>query len=239
MSQFVLVPGAWHGAWCWQRVLPLLRATGHGAHAVTLTGVGDRAHLLDDRIRLQTHIDDVLAVVACEELTDVVLVGHSYAGMVITGAADALLRSSPTPLTHLVYVDAVTPYPGESWSSQHAAEIVAARVQAASATGGLALPPPDAGVFGLEGADRAWVNRRQTPHPFAVYRDPLHFDAARLAQVPRTFIDCTSPALATIAVMRERVRRDPGWRVVELATGHDPMVSAPADLAGILRSCAA
>lgn len=83
------------------------------------------------------------------------------------------------------------------------------------------------------------MNRRQTPHPFAVYRDPLHFDAARLAQVPRTFIDCTSPALATIAVMRERVRRDPGWRVVELATGHDPMVSAPADLAGILRSCAA
>lgn len=114
MSQFVLVPGAWHGAWCWQRVLPLLRATGHGAHAVTLTGVGDRAHLLDDRIRLQTHIDDVLAVVACEELTDVVLVGHSYAGMVITGAADALLRSSPTPLTHLVYVDAVTPYPGRA-----------------------------------------------------------------------------------------------------------------------------
>jgi pimeloyl-ACP methyl ester carboxylesterase len=238
MSQFVLVPGAWHGAWCWSRVLPLLRAAGHGAHAVTLTGVGDRAHLLSDRVRLQTHIDDVLGLVACEELTDVVLVGHSYAGMVITGVADVLLQRAPTPLSHLVYLDAVTPHPGESWSSQHSPETLAVRVQAASASGGVSLPPPDGSVFGLAGDDLAWVNRRQTPHPFGVYRDPLPFDAARLARVPRTFIDCTRPALETIAVMRERVRCEPGWRVVELGTGHDPMVSAPAALADILRSCA-
>jgi hypothetical protein len=100
--------------------------------------------------------------------------------------------------------------------------------------GGVALPPPDAGVFGLEGADRDWVNRRQTPQPFGVYRDPLVFDADRIARVPRTFIDCNAPALATIAVMRERVRQEPGWHVVELATGHDPMVSQPQALSQAL-----
>jgi thioesterase domain-containing protein len=135
MTSFVLVHGAWHGGWCWQRVLPLLRSARHVAHAVTLTGCGERAHLLTPGIRLATHVDDVLGVVAAEELADVVLVGHSYAGMVVTGAADRLLQRAPGTLAHLVYLDAVTPHPGESWSSQHAAETVAARVQAAAARG--------------------------------------------------------------------------------------------------------
>jgi pimeloyl-ACP methyl ester carboxylesterase len=238
MASFVLVHGAWHGGWCWARVAPRLRAAGHVAHPVTLTGCGDRAHLLSADIRLATQVQDVVAAIECEELTDVVLVGHSYAGLVITGAANRLLQQSPSLLRHLVYVDAVTPHPGESWSSQHPPEIVAARIAAAQATGGVSLPPPDASVFGLEGDDRAWVNRRQIPHPFGVYRDPLTFDAARLSAVPRTFVDCTQPALPTIAVMRERVRRESGWRVVELATGHDPMVSEPQALADILVACA-
>jgi pimeloyl-ACP methyl ester carboxylesterase len=237
MTAFVLVHGAWHGGWCWRRVLPALRSAGHPAHAVTLTGCGERAHLIAAGIRLATHIDDVLAVVACEELTDVVLVGHSYAGIVITGVADRLLRDASGTLAKLVYLDAVTPHAGESWSSQHAPETVAARVAAARAAGGVALPPPDAEVFGLTGADRDWVNRRLTPQPFGVYQDPLDFSPGRVASVPRTFIDCTRPALPTIAVMRERVRREPGWRVVELATGHDPMVSAPDELARVLLSC--
>ena len=86
--QFVLVHGAWHGAWCWSRVLPRLRAAGHDAHAVTLTGVGDRAHLLSRDIRIATHVADVVGLIVCEELADVVLVGHSYAGHVVTGVAD-------------------------------------------------------------------------------------------------------------------------------------------------------
>ena len=94
--------------------------------------------------------------------------------------------------------------------------------------------PPDAEVFGLQGADRDWLNRRQTPQPFSVYQQVLHFDAARVAAVPRTFIDCTSPALATIAPSRQRVRSEPGWQVMELATGHDPMVSEPQALADLL-----
>lgn len=238
MSALVLIHGAWHGAWCWRRVLPGLRAAGHEAHAVTLTGVGERAHLLRPDLRLRDHIADVLGLIDAEELgDDLVLVGHSYGGLVMTGVADALLARGLKP-RHLVYVDAVTPHPGESWSSQHAPETVRARLEAAAQRPDGAMPPPDAAVFGLDGADRDWVNRRQTPQPAGVYQDRLDFDAARIATLPRTFIDCTAPALPTIAVMRERVRREPGWQVVELATGHDPMISAPEALVTLLLDCA-
>jgi pimeloyl-ACP methyl ester carboxylesterase len=233
MAQFVLVHGSWHGAWCWSRVLPLLRSAGHAAYAVTLTGVGERAHLMGPDIRLKTHVTDVVNLITSEELDEVVLVGHSYGGIVITGVADKLMAQHPGLFRHLVYVDAVIPLPGESWSSCHAPETVAARVTAAKAAGGV-IPCPDASLFGLEGADRDWVNRRMTPQPFAVYTDPLDFDAARVASVPRTFIDCTRPALATISVMRQRARQGNSWHVAEMATGHDPMVSDPAGLSRIL-----
>lgn len=213
-------------------MLPLLREAGHVAHALTLTGVGDRAHLMSEDIRLRTHVRDVLNLIACEELDPVVLVGHSYAGMVITGVADALLKQGSKVLRHLVYVDALVPRPGESWASLMPADVAAARAKAARETG--AIPAPDASVYGLKGADAAWLNRRQTAHPAGVFQDPLAFDAGRIASLPRTFVDCVSPALATIAEPRRRVRAEPGWRVMELATGHDPMVSAPQELARIL-----
>lgn len=231
---FVLVHGAWHGAWCWRRVLPLLRAAGLDAHAPTLTGVGERAHLLSPEVDLSTHVLDVLGLIEAEELQQVVLVGHSYAGLVVTGVADRLLAQAPGRLRHLVYLDAVVPRPGESWSSTHTQETVAGRLAAAASSGGLSFAPPDAAVFGLDGADRDWVNRRQTPQPLRVYQAPLAFDAQRLASVPRSFIDCTAPALPTIVVSRQRVRSEPGWRVHEIATGHDPMVSAPQALVDVL-----
>jgi len=239
MATFVLVHGAWHGAWCWARVMPALRAARHDAFAVTLTGVGERAHLLSRDITLGTHIDDVVNLIVCEELSDVVLVGHSYGGLPITGAADRLLARRHGTLRHLVYIDAMVPHPGESWSSHHAPELVAERLAASAAHPQGALPPPDAALYGLTGADCDWVNRRQTPHPFSQYREPLPFDAERLATLPRTFIDCTSPAWPSIAPMRLRVRSEPGWRVRELATGHDAMVSAPGPLARLLQEAAA
>lgn len=225
---FVLVQGAWHGAWCWQRVLPGLWRAGHRAFAVPLTGVGERAHALAPGIRLQTHADDVAAVIDAEELQGTVLVGHSYGGMVITAVADRLAGR----IGHLVYLDAVVPRPGEAWSSTHTTETQAARRAAIAASGVIA--PADPSAYGLAGDDAAWVARRQTPQPGGVYDDPLHFDADRIAALPRAFIDCTAPALPTIAVMRQRVRREPGWRVVEIATGHDPMVSAPQALLAAL-----
>ena len=228
MADFVLVHGAWHGAWCWSRILPPLWAAGHRAFAVSLTGVGERAHLLSKSVTLDTHIADVASVIEAEELLDAVLVGHSYAGIVITGVADRLAAR----LRHLVYVDAVVPTPGESWSSGHSAETQATRRKAIAESG--VLLPPDPSVFGLTGADRAWVARRLTPQPGGVYEAPLHFDTERVAALPRSFVDCNAPALATIDAMRLRVRAEPGWSVTEIATGHDPMVSAPQALVEIL-----
>lgn len=126
MANFLLVHGAWHGAWCWQRVLPALMQSGHRAHAVTLTGVGERAHLLNPGIDLETHITDVMAAMDAEEMDDVVLVVHSYAGMLGTAVADR----RPERLQHLVYLDAVLPEPGESWSSTHASDTRNARIAA-------------------------------------------------------------------------------------------------------------
>lgn len=228
MADFVLVHGAWHGAWCWKRILPGIWAAGHRAFAVTLSGTGERAHQLSRDITLRTHVDDVAAVVEAEELQQAILVGHSYGGMVITGVADRL----PERIARLVYLDAVVPLPGESWSSTHPEQTRQQRRQAIAASG--SIPPADPALFGLEGEDAAWVARRQRPQPGGVYEDVLQFDAARVASLPRSFIDCTAPALATIAVMRERVRRESGWQVAEIPTGHDPMISAPAELLELL-----
>ena len=223
----VLVHGAWGGAWIWRRLLEPLRAAGHEVHAVTLTGDGERAHLRTPDVSLQTHIDDVLGLVEAEELSDLVLVGHSYGGMVITGAAAALRSRDPRRVRSLVYVDAMVPLPGEGWGDAHAPEIVAAR-RAAAAAHDNALPPPDPATgFALSAADTDWLRRRHVPHPFGMYRVPLHYDGALIEALPRLFIDCTQPAYPTIDAMRRRVRAQPGWQVVELATGHFPMLTLP------------
>jgi pimeloyl-ACP methyl ester carboxylesterase len=229
----VLVHGAWGGAWIWRRVIGPLRAAGHEVHAVTLTGDGERAHLRRRETDLFTHIADVVGLVHAEELRDVVLVGHSYGGMVATGAADRLLAQDAGAVRALVYVDAMVPLPGEGWGDKHDAATIAARTAAAQAHDH-ALPPPDPADFGLTGADRDWLLRRSVPHPFGPYRQPLDFDGARIARLPRAFIDCTQPAYPTIAAMRTRVRQTPGFEVIEIATGHCPMVSEPQALVGHL-----
>jgi pimeloyl-ACP methyl ester carboxylesterase len=221
------VHGAWAGAWAWQRVLAPLRARGHAVHAVTLAGCGERRHALRRDITLQDHIADVCGLVEAEELHGVVLVGHSYGGLVVTGAADRLLAADPGAVRQVVYVDAMVPLPGECWSSRHSDEVRAQRSAAARASGLNVLPPPDPAGFGLSGGDLDWLRRRQGPHPFNAYLEPLHFSAERLASVPRAFIDGTSPAYPTIAPIRERVRSTPGFAVVEMATGHYPQVQDP------------
>jgi pimeloyl-ACP methyl ester carboxylesterase len=243
MANFVLVHGAWHGGWCWQRVTLALQAQGHRVHALTLTGLGERAHLLSPAITLDTHIDDVLNLIEAEELKDVVLAVHSYAGMIGTAVADRLAGK----IKHLVYVDAVVPKPGESWSSTQSAAVQQERMAAAQATDNFSFPPPDPKVFGLVDADHAWVKRRQTPHPGNTYQAPLNFDVQRVAAIPRTFVNCTQPALGTIEPSRLRVKDAKFWdgawlpnsAIVEIKTGHDPMISEPAALTKILLDCAA
>ncbi len=233
MADFVLVHGAWHGAWCWRKLLPHIWSAGHRAFAIDLTGLGARRHLARRDIGLSTHVEDVLATLEAEELQRAVLVGHSYAGMVITGAADR----AASRIGGLVYLDAVVPRSGESWSSTHSPATLAERRAAIAKSGSIA--PPDPAVFGLAGEDREWVARRQCDQPGGCYEESLTFDEARWSAMRRNFIDCNAPALPTIAASRERVRNDPAWRVSTLATGHDPMISAPDELAALLAEIAA
>lgn len=243
-TNFVLVHGAWHGAWCWRRVTQRLQAAGHRVHAVTLTGVGERAHLLSREITLETHIADVIHAIEAEEMHDVVLAVHSYAGMIGTAVADRI----GARLRHLAYVDAVVPKPGESWGGTHARATREARLSAAAQSEHNAFPPPDPSVFGLSADDYDWVKRRQTPHPAQPYTAPLDFDPQRVAAVPRTWINCTAPTLATIDSIRPRVVDPKFWdgawmggagaRVIELKTGHDPMISDPEGLSAVLLDCA-
>lgn len=244
MADFVLVHGAWHGGWCWRDVAGALAAAGHRAHAVTLTGVGERAHLMSPAITLETHIADVMRAIEAEEMESVVLAVHSYAGMIGTAVADRM----PGRLRHLVYVDAVVPKPGESWSSTQAVATREARLAASAASPDFSFPPPDPAVYGLNAAPYEWVKRRQTPHPGHTYTAPLDFDPLRVGAVARTFVNCTQPALATIDSIRPRLADPDFWdgawlggggvRVVELKTGHDPMVSEPHALTRILLDCA-
>jgi pimeloyl-ACP methyl ester carboxylesterase len=244
MANFVLVHGAWHGGWCWRHVIQALALAGHRAHAVTLTGVGERAHLMSAAITLETHITDVTNAIQMEEMDRVILVVHSYAGMIGTALADRLTQR----LRHLVYVDSVVPIPGESWSSHHSMATRDSRTAAAQASPDYSFPPPDPAIFGLQGSDYEWVKRRQTPQPGHTYQAVLNFDPKRVAAVPRTFVNCTQPPLATIDPIRLRVADRDFWdgawqggggaKVIELKTGHDPMVSAPADLTRLLLDCA-
>lgn len=229
MAPIVLVHGAWHGGWCWQRLAPLLRDRGHEVHRPTLTGLGDRAHLrplLGDALGLDTHVDDVVGLLEHEDLHDVVLVGHSYGGMVITGVADR----AADRLARLTYLDAFLPEPGRSMFDVLRPERRDLFQEQARRTGGL-VPSPPPQAFGVsDPADAEWVAARLCPQPVRTFSQPLPLGPARA--LPRTYLHCTAGAVvATFAPFAERVREDPAWDYVELDAGHDVMLTAPDVLA--------
>ncbi len=197
----------------------------------TLTGLGERAHLLTRDVNMTTHIADVVALLEAEELEGVVLVGHSYGGIVITGVA----ARAKARLRQLVYLDSAIVEDGESWSSAHSPQVQAERRKLAEPSGGVSMPVPKAEVFGLhEPEDLAWVQRRMTPQPFAPYDQKMHWGGPVGNGVPKVYIDCTDPAYAGLAPAKNRIRGKPQWPWVELKTGHDAMVSAPVETAKLL-----
>ena len=235
MATFVLVHGAWHGGWCWARVAPLLRAQGHQVFCPTLTGLGERAHLLGRQVDMTTHIEDVVGVLDAEELANVILCGHSYGGMVITGVA----ARRKERIRQLVYLDSAVVEDGESWSSAHTDAMKAERRRLAEASGGVSMPVPKAEVFGLrDPKDIEWVQRRMTPQPFAPYDQKLHWGGPVGNGLPKVYVDCTDPVYAGLDPVKARLRGRPGWPFIELKTGHDAMVSAPEETARLLLSYA-
>jgi pimeloyl-ACP methyl ester carboxylesterase len=232
MRNYLLLHGAWHGGWCWRHVADRLRAQRHSVHAPTLTGLGERAHLLTPEVGLETFATDVIAVIEAEELEDVILVGHSFAGVVISLVADHV----PERLRHLVYLDAVVLEPGQSPLDAVPPALAAERRRIAQETsGGLTLPAPAPTLFGVSEPDQvAWLQRRLTPHPFKAYTDPMTLTSPLGNGLPRTYIAATAPEYAPLASTRARVRSQAGWHWAEIATGHDAMVSAPDILADML-----
>lgn len=229
MASFVLVHGAWHGGWCWVRVARLLRDAAHEVYAPTLTGLGERAHLAHPDIDLQTHVQDVLGVLESEELRHAVLVGHSYAGSVISGVA----ARAANRLSHLVYLDAFVPEAGKSLLDYAGPRAEAIRESARTAGEGWRIPPFPPERFGVTSQrDREWLSRRLVPQPLKTFEQPLA--AAGGDKLKRTYVYCSSPAMGAFDQFAERLRDDRKWQVVELKTGHDAMLTAPGDVAKIL-----
>lgn len=231
-ATYVLVHGAYHGGWCWRDVADVLRAHGHRVYTPTLSGLGERAHLLHQAPGLSTMIDDVVNVIEFEELNDVVLVGHSFSGSVITGVADRIASK----LRQLVYLDALV-LPGgtavlEGASPESRQYYESLRI-ANGGSGGIPVPP--VGFFAVGSAEQeAWLERRLTPHPVESFFEKLMLEHPLGNGVPTTYIVCTDPYFSPTEPSRALAARQPGWRFVDIATGHDAMVSAPAELARLL-----
>ncbi len=233
MTTFVLIHGGWHGGWCWRLVVDQLRAHGHRVFAPTLTGLGERRHLLSRDLTLDTHIADVANIFEMEELTDVVMVGHSYGGIIITGVADRM----PGRIRHLVFLDALILENGQSAFDMLPADIVATRRKLViEQGGGVAIPPPPAPVLGIpaDHPQAAWVARHLTPHPAGTYESPLTLANPVGNGRPCTYVVCTGADFPSVVYARKWFERQAGWRRREIATGHDAMVTAPAELAAML-----
>jgi pimeloyl-ACP methyl ester carboxylesterase len=231
MTTFVLVHGAWHGGWCWARTARILRAGGHEVLAPTLTGLGERVHLMSRGVTLDTHVEDIVRVFEAEELADVVLCGHSYGGMVITGVADRL----PERIRSLVYLDAFIPEDGQALSDFQPPERIAAFQEQARAHGaGWLVPPVPADRFKVNPKDQAWVDRRCVPQPLACITQKLRLTGAYKKIGKRSFIKAGAYVPSAFDPFFERVKRDPAWRSYSLPCGHDVMVDMPDELAKLL-----
>jgi len=229
-NSLILVPGAQHGGWCWRKMLEPLRTRGYDVHAITLTGLGERAHLLTPEVDLTTHITDVVALIEAEELTGVTLVGHSYGGMVVAGAAARLRHPA---VRRLVYLDSPVPVDGDSIISAHPAGHLVP--DGRTVIDGVAvLPVHDASALGVHGDDLVWVQRRLTPHPYASVTTPLHLPDGWNDRIEQVYVRCvTGPDDEPVPYL-SRVDESAGWRLFELHSGHDAMIDAPDALVALL-----
>ena len=225
MATFLVCHGAWSAGWSWKKMRPLLRAKGHDLYTPTYTGLGERSHLASKDIDLDTHIADVLGVLKYENLRNVILIGHSYGGMVATGVADRARER----IARLVYIDAFAPKDGDSVFSLTPER---RKAMADAAVDGWKLPanpmPPDTPV-----ADQAWAVPRRRPQPIKTFEQKLHLRNGELT-LPRHYIFCTRiPPDDRFRPYYDRARRE-GWGHDEIDASHNPHITAPEALAALL-----
>ncbi len=226
---FVLVHGAWHGGWCWRRVADLLQSQGHKVFTPTLTGLGERSHLFAPGIGLDTHITDIVNFLKWEDLSEVVLCGHSYGGMVISGVAEQMQPA----IASLVFLDAFVPEHGEAVVdiTNPAVKDMVGRAKAEGAHG---IAPRSAEAFGVNEADRAWVDRQCVPQPIATFSDKIMLTGGRERIAKKSYIRARSYVSPGFDRALARAQSDPGWRAYEVPCGHDVMIDMPERLTEIL-----
>ena len=232
MATFVLVHGAWHGGWCWARVAPRLRDAGHTVFTPTMTGFGERSHLLTPENGLELNVADIANVLLWEDLSDVILVGASYAGMVTTSVADRM----PERIAALVYQNAFIAEDGVAqndllpgWRREMIEKELAEDPDA------WRMPPPDPKLFGVtDPNDIAWIAAKMTVQPAKTFQDKARITGGHKAITSRTYIRATGYPNSTFDRYVEERSDDPGWRVEVLDTSHDAMITAPDDIVRIL-----
>jgi pimeloyl-ACP methyl ester carboxylesterase len=221
---FVLLHGAWHCGWCWERVARLLLSRGHRVTTPTQTGLGERSHIMARDINLSVFTDDLVNHLLWENLSDVVLVGHSFGGNSVTGAAEQV----PELIARLVYLDALVPESRRTPFDELPPEVAAERIQLANETSsGISVPPPPASAFGVtDPTDAAWLEARLAPHPLKAFMSAQNFRGDPGNGLPAEYILCSDPIYGPLESARARAQLL-SWPVTEIATGHNAMVTAP------------
>jgi pimeloyl-ACP methyl ester carboxylesterase len=228
MTDYVLIHGAWHGSWCWTRVRGLLAAKAHRVFTPTLTGVGERAHLLSRDVDLDTHVADIANLMIWEDLHDIVLVGHSYGGVVARHVADRM----PERIRSLVYLDAFVPDNGKALFDYLPDNGQSFREMALTKGDGWKVPPPAASFFAVNAADADWVDRQCTMHPLSTFEAPAQISGAcdrlpAIGYILARGFDGPFDQFYALAGAR-------GWSREELACGHDVMLDMPNELTALL-----
>jgi pimeloyl-ACP methyl ester carboxylesterase len=230
---FVLVHGAWHGGWCYREVAELLRARGHQVFTPTLTGLGERSHLRNAPVNLSTHIEDIANVILWEDLSDVVLVGHSYGGMVVTGVADRM----PERISRLVYLDAFVPEAdGDSMNSLYPA--TGAGIAHMAALDGLTVPAPPPAAFGVIPEKQDWVASKCVGQPFACLLQQIRLTGRFRDIGHRRYVLATDwgtrDAPTPFRAFYDRFAADPTWEVRTINAGHDVMIDNATETAELI-----
>jgi len=232
-ATFVVCTGAWSAGWAWKKMHPLMNAAGHRLVTPTYTGLGERAHLASRSVDLETHIEDILNVIRFEDLRDIVLIGHSYGGMVATGVADR----ARDRMRQLIYLDAFVPSDGQSLLDLN--EPARQRMQDAAKSGDGWRVPPNPTPPDTSQADIEWLAARRVPHPIRCFEMPLKLRHGE-PSLPRSYIYATRATPAdTFRPFAERAKSEAGWRYFEIDASHSPHVTAPEALMALLQKIVA
>jgi pimeloyl-ACP methyl ester carboxylesterase len=226
---FVLVHGAWHGGWCWRRVSDTLEQKGHKVFSPTMTGLGERSHLLSKDVNLTTHIADISNTIEWESLSDIILVAHSYGGIIASGVAERLHAR----ISSIIFLDAFLPQNGETLLEKSSPAFVSA-INHAIANGDIAIKAPPAAAFGVTQDDRAWVDSRTTPQPVGTYTEKAIYAGGREKIPKRVYIRAKQYKSTTFDSNLAELKANGTWQTHEMDCGHDVMVIAPKELTEIL-----